>query len=101
MKINPRDHVAVVGNISSGKSAFVRAILGQILCHYGHVSVHGSFAYCPQVWNLYTSSVVVVLCPSHAWALCAYHIWLVGIILSVLYIVLSMTLSFSTFSLTK
>ncbi len=48
MKFNQGDHVAVVGSVSSGKSAFLNAILGEMICNTGHISVHGSFAYCPQ-----------------------------------------------------
>ncbi len=48
MKFNQGDHVAVMGGVSSGKSTFLRAILGEMICHTGHVSVHGSIAYCSQ-----------------------------------------------------
>ncbi len=48
MELKQGDHVAVVGGISSGKTAFLRAILGEMICPTGHVSVHGSIAYCPQ-----------------------------------------------------
>ncbi len=51
MEIKPGAHVAVVGCVSSGKSTLLNTLLGGVLCSKGHVSLHGSIAYCPQVWN--------------------------------------------------
>lgn len=40
--------VAVVGTVGSGKSSFLSAILGEMHCQEGSVSLFGSVAYCEQ-----------------------------------------------------
>lgn len=48
---------AIVGNVGSGKSSLLSAMLGEMECVSGHVSVNGSFAYCPQQAWIQSSTV--------------------------------------------
>ncbi|KAF9282831.1 hypothetical protein BGZ68_005732 [Mortierella alpina] len=53
MKVEPKELVAIVGDVGSGKSSTLAAIMGQIKLVAGDRAVHGSLAYVPHdAWLL-------------------------------------------------
>ena len=48
---------AIVGNVGSGKSSLLSAIIGEMMCVSGEVSCNGSIAYCAQQPWVQTSTI--------------------------------------------
>jgi len=48
-RCNSGDLIAVVGSVGSGKSTFLKSILGEVKAISGTLAVKGSIAYCPQM----------------------------------------------------
>ncbi|KAI9208345.1 P-loop containing nucleoside triphosphate hydrolase protein [Polychytrium aggregatum] len=49
--------VAIVGPVGSGKSSLLSAIIGELKCTSGHITLGGSIGYCPQQAWIVNSSV--------------------------------------------
>jgi len=59
-KVPPGSLVAVVGNVGSGKSSLLSAMLGEMKTVSGHVNTIGKIAYVPQQAWMQNCSLKVI-----------------------------------------